>query len=88
MTIADQTTETSRHIAITPGATESTRSLLERHVPLTIPGAQEYYWHFEWQSGEREALAELETGQSVRFDGDDPQDIARWLDAPDAADAD
>lgn len=54
-----------------------------REVPLTMPTEQEYYWHFEWQQAEREALAERDAGESVRFDSDDPEDIVRWLNEPD-----
>lgn len=86
MTVMENTNQTEGRVSITAAATESTSSP-GRRVPLIIPGAQEYFWHFEWQSGERAALAELEAGEGVLFDGDDPQDIARWLNDSDAADA-
>ncbi len=75
-------------IAIHPRAVESTTAPTagRRHVPLTLPSAQEYYWHFTWQEGERESLAELEAGIRIRFDSDDPEDIIRWLHAPDDTD--
>jgi hypothetical protein len=58
-------------------ATET--SVRKQRVPLIMPSEQEYFWHFEWQQGEREAAAERDTGKVVRFDSDDPEDIVRWL---------
>jgi hypothetical protein len=52
-----------------------------------MPRAQEYYWQLGWQQGEREAVADLAAGARGRFDSDDPEDAARWLDAQDTADA-
>jgi hypothetical protein len=53
-----------------------------------MPREQEYFWRFEWQQAERDTLARLEAGEGIVFDSDDPDDIVRWLHAPDDADAD
>jgi hypothetical protein len=53
-------------------------------VPVVMPSDQEYYWRFTWQNEERQCLLELEAGRSVTFDGDDPEDAARWLREPDS----
>ena len=73
---------TSNRLIFTSNATEASVDVRRRRIPLTMPKAQEYYWHFGWQHGEREALADIERGEFVRFDSDDPNDIARWLDDP------
>ena len=77
---ADATDET---IAVLPEATRASTPHGTPRIPLTIPSAQEYYWRFDWQNDERVVLAEIEAGESVRFDGDDPGDVARWLNEPD-----
>jgi hypothetical protein len=69
-------------LTVSAGAVESSERP-DRRVPLTIPTAQEYYWHFAWQAGERQALSDIDAGDVVRFDGDDPDDISRWLNEPD-----
>lgn len=88
----DTLSSTSDHLSVAPDATETSRQLRERRIPLTIPSDQEYYWHYEWQQGEREALAAMDAGDSIVFDSDDPEDVVRWLQEPDAdedgADAD
>jgi hypothetical protein len=82
LTTADLLKETTpSRLRAEPSETISSQS---RHgqVPLAIPSGQEYYWHFEWQEGEREVVAEIRAGRTVRFDSDDPEDVARWLEAP------
>jgi hypothetical protein len=59
-----------------------------QRVPLTMPRSQAYYWRSPWQKAERASLEEMAAGQAVRFDSDDPDDIIRWLDAPDESDPD
>jgi hypothetical protein len=41
--------------------------------------SQEYYWTSCWQEGERESLEAQARGETVTFDGEDPNDIIRWL---------
>ena len=77
------TTSQVEDVVVSANAVEANRAMRERRIPLTIPSAQEYYWHYEWQQGEREASAEREAGDIVRFDSDDPEDIVRWLREPD-----
>lgn len=55
---------------------------LSVRIPFVMPREQMYYWTPAWQNGEHEALSEKAAGQIVRFDSDDPEDIARWLDEP------
>lgn len=81
--VEESGTERAATVAVPPNSSEVTPSGRARRVPLIIPSAQEYYWHFEWQQGEREAAAEREAGDVVRFDSEDPADIIRWLHEPD-----
>lgn len=55
----------------------------EPRVPLTMPRAQQYYWLEGWQRDEQETLEGLGAGEYEDFDGDDPEDAARWLREPD-----
>ena len=50
-----------------------------RTVRLMIEKAQAYYWTTKWQDGLERTIADLQAGQYVRFDSDDPTDVARWL---------
>ncbi len=50
-----------------------------RTVPLLIEKDQAYYWSYKWQEGIHATNADLEAGEYVRFDSDDPTDVARWL---------
>lgn len=88
--VASETPHTALPERVSPGQTHASgvRAEVQRRVPLTIPRSQEYYWHSVWQQAERANLIELAAGQGIRFDSDDPQDAARWLDAPDDADTD
>lgn len=52
-----------------------------------MPHSQQYYWQRRWQQGERESMAAFEAGEGIVFDSDDPEDIVRWLRAPDGTDA-
>jgi hypothetical protein len=49
----------------------------ERHLPLSIPAGQAYYWSSEWQTFEREALDEFKAGDFHSFA--DPLDAIRYL---------
>ncbi len=49
--------------------------------PLTIPRSQTYYWTAAWQRAEIESLADHEAGHY--FESSDPDEVIRWLDAPD-----
>jgi hypothetical protein len=44
-----------------------------------IEKAQAYYWSTKWQEAAQQAVADLHAGKYVRFDSDDPTDVARWL---------
>ncbi len=52
-------------------------------IPLSMPQEQIYYWSLAWQAEEAGALADLVSGRFTDFNGDDPGDVARWLQAPD-----
>lgn len=82
--VPDQTPWRTRTVA---GQTQIGSALRVGTVPLTIPTAQAYYWSGAWQQSERETLASFEAGNGVTFDSDDPDDIVRWLHAPDVPDA-
>jgi hypothetical protein len=69
---------TSTTIGIISGATRATQTQTNR-VPLTIPTEQEYYWRYRWQNEERQCLLEVNSGEALTFDSDDPEDVARWL---------
>ena len=73
----------ANQIAVDPGAIEVTRRPGRVSIPFSIPRDQEYYWHRSWQAEEREALAERDAGKVFRFDSDDPEDAARFLDEAD-----
>ena len=64
------------------GRTDSGVTLIDtwgtsQSLPMIQP-SQEYYWTPEWQDAEREALAEIQRGESVEFESAD--DAIRWLD--------
>lgn len=48
-------------------------------IPFTMSRQHLYYWSAEWQGGEQVALDEFASGNYVRFDSDDPEDIVHWL---------
>jgi hypothetical protein len=50
-----------------------------RLVPMSVPEGQGYLWSIAWQKGEAEADEALMTGDFVKFDSDDPDDVIRWL---------
>jgi len=85
--IAESTEQTRARVRLSPRQAESTTGMANRRVPLTIPSAQAYFWGHKWQQAERETLAAFDAGQGIVFDTDDPQDILRWLHAPDDPDA-
>jgi hypothetical protein len=88
--ILSETPHTPLPDRVSPDQTNATgvRADVQRTVPLTMPRSQVYYWRSTWQKAERANLAELASGDRMRFDGDDPEDVARWLDSPDEPDAD
>ena len=53
---------------------------LPRRVPLFIPHDEAYYWTYEWQHDESEALKELERGEGRVFH--DPKEAVQWLRSP------
>lgn len=58
----------------------SAPDFLPRRTPLFVPHSEAYYWTYEWQHDEAEALKELERGEGRVFD--DPKEAARWLRSP------
>jgi len=81
---------TEQPVVAMPLLTDQTRAtaVFDRRIPLTIPSSEEFFWRFDWQQGERDTLAELEAGNAIIFDSEDPEDIVRWLHEPDESDAD
>ncbi len=77
------TATTPNSISMDPRAVGTTKAGRRVAIPFTIPKEQEYYWHRSWQGDERAALAEREAGKTFRFDSDDPEDAARFLDEGD-----
>ncbi len=59
-----------------------------QRAPLFVARDELFYWTKAWQQGERESLAELDAGNGILFDSDDPEDIVRWLHEPDGSDTD
>lgn len=49
-------------------------------VPLLLLRSEAYYWSYEWQHDETEALKELQRGEGKIFY--DPQEAVRWLNSP------
>ena len=88
--IVSETPHTPLAGRVSPAQTTAAgvRAEVQQTVPLTMPRSQAYYWRSTWQKAERANLAELDAGDRVRFDSDDPDDILRWLDEPDEPDAD
>lgn len=66
-------------LVVSPEDTAIGAAARRGRVPLFMPAAQEYFWHFEWQWGERKTHGERDAGETVRFDSDDPEDILDWL---------
>lgn len=86
--IVSETPHTALAVRVISDQTHASgvRSQSQRRVPLTMPRSQEYYWHSRWQKDERANLTDLVAGHSIRFDSDDPEDAAHWLDSSDDAD--
>jgi len=57
-------------------------------VPMFISADEGYYWSVAWQEDVRAAMAARARGESVVFDSDDPNDVARWLLSIDDEDGD
>jgi hypothetical protein len=62
-----------------PVAVPSDTVITGRRIPFMIEKDQAYYWTAKWQDSVDQALADIQAGQYVRFDSDDPTDVARWL---------
>lgn len=87
MTIATQRQNASpSRIAVDPRSMGHTPNRRRATMPFFMTREQEYYWHRSWQADERESLAEREAGEVFRFDSDDPNDAARFLDEGDLDD--
>jgi hypothetical protein len=50
-----------------------------RRVPFMIEKAQAYYWTTKWMESLDKAIADIQSGNYMRFNSDDPTDVARWL---------
>jgi hypothetical protein len=85
LTISELTNRgTTEHgIDISADATTSPPRSGSIQVPVAMPAEQMYYWSPEWQTGESEILAEIESGDVVEFKSNDPADVSRWLLGPD-----
>lgn len=71
--------ETNSHDVELDTRASRTNVAAPARVPLSMPADQRYFWLHPWQRGERESLADLESGQFRDFTGDDPTDVVRWL---------
>ena len=80
-------TPTNTRLTLIPGATASTSSPEGKRprIPLTMPSAQVYYWSSTWQRAEKESLADYDAGKYI--ESSDPEEIIRWLDAPEDTEA-
>ena len=69
----------SRSDRFTLNSTSSTtrRDAGSTRVPPSIPRGQRYFWTRLWQVGEEESRADLERGESRRFNNS--LDAVRWL---------
>jgi len=83
VTLQDSAVATVGAFAIdfSEAATGGLRIERPRHIPLSIPAAQLYYWSRTWQEGEARALEDLNAGRSRVFN--DPRELARYLLRPD-----
>jgi hypothetical protein len=45
--------------------------------PVSVSHSQLYYWSAKWQHDEGESLAEIDTGEALRFSNG--RDAIRWL---------
>ena len=68
-------------VSVSPGLAITSFPEVERHVPLSIPSEQAYFWTPEWQAGERAAIADVAAGRVKNFSGEDLDEIFDWLDA-------
>ena len=76
-TLVEATTSSSTVILVHPDATVMSHPDHVYGQPAAIPASQLYYWTHEWQSGEAEALAELERGEGREFESG--RDAVEWL---------
>lgn len=86
MALIDETQNldaTNPRIPLIPDALSSSKVERPLLVPFVMPTEQEYYWRSSWQTDERAALAEREAGEVFRFDSEDSEDAARFLDEGD-----
>lgn len=72
-------TETNANVVRPSEASWNGGPETSRVLPFEIPAADVYLWSPGWQAGERESLRSLDAGEFVDFNGDDPDDAARWL---------
>lgn len=70
---------TADHFSMHPSATEMAPAKTVSRVPFSMPSEQSYYWSYRWQEAELAALADLDAGQFVDFDGTDANAAVRWL---------
>jgi len=77
---------TNPRIPVIPDAMSFSKLGRRPLVPFVMPTEQEYYWRSSWQTDERTALAERDAGEVFRFDSEDPEDAARFLDEGDVGD--
>lgn len=70
------------YIAASFAGGTTVRSPSPDFMPAFIPADQVYYWSIPWQQDIRESMAALAAGDYEEFNSDDPNDVVRWLLAP------
>lgn len=53
--------------------------LVAGSVPAAMSADEVFYWTRKWQADTAETLTNLNAGDAITFDSDDPRDITRWL---------
>ena len=70
------------HAVLSPAALPPSE-YYAKDVPILMSREQEHLFSSVWREGDRESMADIESGQFQVFDSDDPDDVVRWLlDAP------
>jgi len=84
MTLLDPSTQdgTAAVLAVSASLSDASLPSGARRVPFEMPAGERYYWMFDWQQAEGEALLEIDEGNYIDFSGDEPEDIVRWLNQP------